>query len=80
MEYGYLGIIQEYVLYILYFIFQKVDIYSLGIIFFEMCHRPFSTEMERIKVLSDLRMYECILPIEYLKYADVAQKNIIKYV
>lgn len=45
-----------------------------------MCHRPFSTEMERIKVLSDLRMYECILPIEYLKCADVAQKNIIKYV
>lgn len=59
--------------------FQKVDIYSLGLIFFEMCHKPFSTDMERIQVLSDLRMYECILPTEYLKSADPAQKHIIKY-
>ncbi|XP_025409124.1 LOW QUALITY PROTEIN: eIF-2-alpha kinase GCN2 [Sipha flava] len=58
---------------------EKVDIYSLGIIFFEMCHKPFSTDMERIKVLSDLRMYECILPTEYLKSADPAQKHIIKW-
>ena len=28
---------------------QKVDLYSLGIIFFEMCH-PFSTGMERMMV------------------------------
>lgn len=34
--------------------------------------------MERIQVLSDLRMYECILPKEYLKSADPAQKHIIK--
>lgn len=61
------------------FYFQKVDIYSLGIIFFEMCHKPFSTDMERIKVLTDLRMYECILPTEYLKFGDPAQKHIIKY-
>lgn len=33
---------------------QKVDIYSLGIIFFEMCY-PFTTAMERAKV-SDLYM------------------------
>lgn len=44
-----------------------------------MCHKPFSTDMERIKVLSDLRLQECILPIEYLKLADPAQKHIIKY-
>lgn len=44
-----------------------------------MCHKPFSTDMERIKVLSDLRIQECILPIEYLKSADPAQKHIIKY-
>lgn len=44
-----------------------------------MCHKPFSTEMERIKVLSDLRMYECILPKEYLKIVEPAQKYIIKY-
>ena len=33
---------------------QKVDMYSLGIIFFEMCY-SFSTAMERIYVLRDLR-------------------------
>lgn len=43
-----------------------------------MCSKPFSTDMERIKVLSDLRMYECILPVEYLKSADPAQTYIIK--
>ena len=29
---------------------QKVDLYSLGIIFFEMCYPPLATGMERIKV------------------------------
>jgi translation initiation factor 2-alpha kinase 4 len=27
-----------------------VDIYSLGIIFFEMCHKPLNTGMERVHV------------------------------
>nr|XP_006824933.1 PREDICTED: eukaryotic translation initiation factor 2-alpha kinase 4-like [Saccoglossus kowalevskii] len=35
---------------------QKVDLYSLGIIFFEMCYRPLSTGMERVKVIGNLRM------------------------
>lgn len=65
-----------YVLFI--FAFQKVDIYSLGVIFFEMCHKPFATEMERIQILSDLRMYDCILPKDFLKSADPAQTHIIK--
>lgn len=43
-----------------------------------MCHKPFSTDMERIKVLSDMRMNECILPIEFSKTADPAQIHIIK--
>lgn len=34
---------------------QKVDIYSLGIVFYEMCF-PFSTIMERISVLQKLRL------------------------
>jgi translation initiation factor 2-alpha kinase 4 len=42
---------------------EKVDIYSLGIIFFEMCHPPLLTGMERIKVLSSLRLPEIVLPV-----------------
>jgi serine/threonine protein kinase len=34
---------------------NKVDIYSLGIIFFEMVHPPFTTGMERLEVLKKLR-------------------------
>ena len=34
---------------------QKVDMYSLGVIFFEMCHPPLSTEMERQHLLTALR-------------------------
>lgn len=33
---------------------NKVDIFALGVIFFEMLI-PFKTEMERIKVLSNVR-------------------------
>lgn len=38
-----------------HFCFQKVDLYSLGVIFFEMCYRPLATGMERVKVLVNLR-------------------------
>lgn len=41
---------------------QKVDLYSLGIIFFEMCHRPFSTGMERVEILAALRSPKIQLP------------------
>lgn len=34
---------------------QKVDLYSLGIILFEMCH-PITTGMERAEVLTALRI------------------------
>lgn len=33
----------------------NVDIYSFGIIFFEMCHPPFGTGHERIEVIGNLR-------------------------
>ena len=36
----------------------KVDIYSLGIILFEMFHHPFKTQSERIHVLARLRQDE----------------------
>ena len=34
---------------------EKVDLYSLGIIFFEMCYRPLTTAMERAHVLGNVR-------------------------
>lgn len=34
---------------------SKVDIYSIGIILFEMFHAPFSTYMERADILSNIR-------------------------
>lgn len=44
---------------------QKVDIYSLGIILFEMCYKPLDTGMERVKVLLNLRSREIVLPPEF---------------
>ena len=44
---------------------QKVDIYALGIIFFEMVHPPLPTIMERVKVLTDLRKKEIIFPASF---------------
>lgn len=41
---------------------QKVDLYSLGIIFFEMCHRPFSTGMERVELLAAMRSPKISIP------------------
>ena len=36
--------------------------YSLGIIFFEMCHLQFSTDSERKEALENLRLPEIVLP------------------
>ncbi|KAJ3417189.1 hypothetical protein HDV05_006395 [Chytridiales sp. JEL 0842] len=43
---------------------SKVDIYSLGIVFFEMLY-PFSTGMHRVKVLVDLRSVNVIFPSDF---------------
>lgn len=34
---------------------HKVDLYSLGIIFFEMCYRALPTGMERVKAIGNIR-------------------------
>ncbi|KAJ8925528.1 hypothetical protein NQ315_009367 [Exocentrus adspersus] len=44
---------------------QKVDIYSLGIILFEMFNKPSQTSMERITTISKLRQKEIIFPEEF---------------
>ena len=40
------------------------DIYSLGVIIFEMVHKPFSTEMERIEALTNIRKHNFQIPQE----------------
>ncbi|CAL8138262.1 unnamed protein product [Orchesella dallaii] len=44
---------------------QKVDIYSLGIIFFEMFYHPLPTSMERVRVLSALRLPAISFPRDF---------------
>lgn len=55
---------------------QKVDIYSLGVILFEMCYRALNTGMERIKILSGLRSKEIIFPSDFLVENEKKQKLI----
>ncbi|KAK7084017.1 Eukaryotic translation initiation factor 2 alpha kinase 4 [Halocaridina rubra] len=56
---------------------NKVDIYSLGIIFFEMVYPPLSTGMERVKVLSDLRMKEIILPADLKENENFPRRKLL---
>ncbi|RZC35247.1 Pkinase, RWD and/or tRNA-synt His domain containing protein [Asbolus verrucosus] len=58
---------------------QKVDIYSLGIIFFEMCYRPLTTNMERITILTGLRKREIILPDDFANKQNTKQEILIKW-
>lgn len=43
---------------------QKADMFSLGIMFFEMWSPPFTTLMERAQALTGLRE-QCVLPVEF---------------
>jgi len=52
---------------------QKVDIYSMGIIFFEMCYPPLFTGMERMQVLAALRSS----PIDWKKISDWDQATLV---
>jgi translation initiation factor 2-alpha kinase 4 len=57
---------------------QKVDIYSLGIVFYEMCF-PFQTNMERVLVLQNLRKPEIQFPSDldftnFLKQCGLIKK------
>ncbi len=54
---------------------QKVDIYSLGIMFYEMCF-PFSTNMERYQTLQKLRLKDIQIS-EQLQSNQVYEKQII---
>ncbi|KAJ2548949.1 eukaryotic translation initiation factor 2-alpha kinase, partial [Coemansia sp. RSA 1933] len=56
---------------------QKVDMYSLGIIFFEMCY-PLKTGMERATVLHNLRKPEIVFPADFAAERMQLQYQIIK--
>lgn len=59
---------------------QKVDIYSLGIILFEMCSPPLATGMERVKTILAIRSPSIILPDSMLKdQNNVQQVQLIKW-
>ena len=40
--------------------------YSIGVTFFEMCHKPFTTGIERQKILEKLRSPEIVIPDYHL--------------
>ncbi|XP_013102234.2 eIF-2-alpha kinase GCN2 [Stomoxys calcitrans] len=54
---------------------QKVDMYTLGIILFEMCHCPFSTGMERAETIINLRSPAIVIP-EYMLQNSKNEKTI----
>jgi eukaryotic translation initiation factor 2-alpha kinase 4 len=56
---------------------EKVDMYSLGIILFEMCY-PTKTSMERAEVVANIRKKDCILPDALQTPGTAKQKDIIK--
>ncbi|KAF2860958.1 Serine/threonine-protein kinase [Piedraia hortae CBS 480.64] len=53
---------------------DKVDMYSLGIMFFEMCER-FETYMERVMALQKLRNNNFVLPESYRPGGDKAAQG-----
>uniref|UniRef100_A0A665VKM8 non-specific serine/threonine protein kinase n=2 Tax=Echeneis naucrates TaxID=173247 RepID=A0A665VKM8_ECHNA len=57
---------------------QKVDLFSLGIILFEMSYRPMTTGSERISVLSQLRVVCTTSEIPHL-FVRVYQRKVIQW-
>ncbi|XP_063764611.1 eIF-2-alpha kinase GCN2 isoform X3 [Eleginops maclovinus] len=58
---------------------QKVDLFSLGIILFEMSYRPMTTGSERISVLSQLRAELMIFPEDFTDYEQGTQRKVIEW-
>ncbi|KAG9336525.1 hypothetical protein JZ751_002872 [Albula glossodonta] len=56
---------------------QKVDLFSLGIILFEMSYRPMTTASERISVLSQLRTEAIEFPEDFVEYESGTQRKVI---
>ncbi|XP_028293458.1 eIF-2-alpha kinase GCN2 [Gouania willdenowi] len=58
---------------------QKVDLFSLGIILFEMTYRPMTTGSERITVLSQLRLEPICFPDDFTAYEQGEQRKVIEW-
>uniref|UniRef100_A0A3P8UA83 non-specific serine/threonine protein kinase n=2 Tax=Cynoglossus semilaevis TaxID=244447 RepID=A0A3P8UA83_CYNSE len=58
---------------------QKVDLFSLGIILFEMSYRPMTTGSERITVLSQLREEPIVFPEDFSSYEQGTQRKVIQW-
>ncbi|XP_040916157.1 eIF-2-alpha kinase GCN2 [Toxotes jaculatrix] len=58
---------------------QKVDLFSLGIILFEMSYRPMITGAERISVLTKLREEPIIFPEDFTEYGQRTQRTVIEW-
>jgi hypothetical protein len=43
---------------------QKVDIYAMGIILFELLY-PFSTQMERMQAIANVRLQHPVFPADF---------------
>uniref|UniRef100_A0A5K3EMD8 non-specific serine/threonine protein kinase n=3 Tax=Mesocestoides corti TaxID=53468 RepID=A0A5K3EMD8_MESCO len=57
---------------------EKVDIYSLGIILFEMFYKCMPTLMERVTVLNDIRKPKVIFPKDWDANALASQTGLIR--
>uniref|UniRef100_A0A3B5RE05 non-specific serine/threonine protein kinase n=1 Tax=Xiphophorus maculatus TaxID=8083 RepID=A0A3B5RE05_XIPMA len=57
---------------------KKVDLFSLGIILFEMSYRPFVTGAERISVLSQLRM-SISFPEDFPEHEQGTLRKVIEW-
>ncbi|CAH2328065.1 eIF-2-alpha kinase GCN2 isoform X1 [Pelobates cultripes] len=58
---------------------QKVDLFSLGIILFEMSYRPMDTSSERISVLSKLRQASIVFPADFDTKENEKQRKVITW-
>uniref|UniRef100_A0A3Q1HEU7 eIF-2-alpha kinase GCN2 n=1 Tax=Anabas testudineus TaxID=64144 RepID=A0A3Q1HEU7_ANATE len=58
---------------------QKVDLFSLGIILFEMSYRPMVTGAERISVLSHLRLTSLTVECLLASFICVCQRKVIQW-
>uniref|UniRef100_A0A8D0HU32 Protein kinase domain-containing protein n=1 Tax=Sphenodon punctatus TaxID=8508 RepID=A0A8D0HU32_SPHPU len=58
---------------------QKVDLFSLGIIFFEMSYHPMNTASERVFVLSQLRLPDIEFPNDFDEAKNAKQRLVITW-